>query len=306
VSAVAAAGSTVVLMYHRVADEGPDPHALQVAPTRFARQLDVLRRRVEVVPLADVLSPGSSARAAITFDDGYRDNLLCAKPLLHDLGLPATVFVTSGYVGSEQGFWTDRLAALLLGGELPAAHLSVELMGVRLLIDVHTARARERAYRFVQRRLYPLDPDAIELALAALSAAAGTQPAVDRAALPMDVDQLRELARDGTITIGAHGVTHARLASLDTAAQRVELADSRRRLEELVGRAVPACAYPYGTVEAIDDTSVAIARELYDLAVTTVPDPVVATTDRHRIPRFNVGNWEADEFAARLSTWLGD
>jgi peptidoglycan/xylan/chitin deacetylase (PgdA/CDA1 family) len=292
-------------MYHRIADEGPDPHRLQVSPEHFAGQLDMLRDRVEVVPLSAVMTPTNVPRAAITFDDGYRDNLLSAKPLLVERSLPATVFVTSGLVGNAEGFWTDRLAALFLGDELPVAHLDVELAGTRLLIDVHTGRARERAYRFVHRHLHPLPPGTIDAALLALSSAAGTHRAVAPSALPVDLDQLRDLARGDTIAIGAHSVTHARLASLAPADQRYEIAESGHRLEEILGQPVPTFAYPYGTVETIDESSVAIAAEHYELAVTTVPAPVVTATDRSRIPRFNVGNWDADEFGDRLSDWLG-
>jgi peptidoglycan/xylan/chitin deacetylase (PgdA/CDA1 family) len=291
-------------MYHRVAEDGPDPHGLQVTPARFAQQLDVLRSLVDVVPLAEVVQSSSSPRVAITFDDGYRDNLLCAKPLLAERDLPATVFVTSGYVGNTDGFWTDRLAALFLGGNLPVSHLDVELRGIRVMMDVQTPRARERAYRFVHRRLQALRADAIESALTTLGSAAAVQPAVAESSLPLDVEQLRELARGHIVTIGAHSVTHPRLASLEAADQRMEIVESRRRLEALLGHAVTSFAYPYGTADAIDDTSVALAREVYELAVTTEPQPVVPITDPHRIPRFNIGSWEPDEFAARLSAWL--
>ena len=224
--------------------------------------------------------------------------------MLAELDVPATVFVTTGYIGSEDGFWTDRLAALLHGSDLPVTHLELELAGTRVLIDVHTARARERAYRYLHRHLNVLAPVEIEAALTALFVAAGTQPTVPRSALPLDVEQLRELARSDLIAIGAHSVTHARLASLDEAGQRVEIADSQRHLEELIGQAVRAFAYPFGAAGTIDETSVAIARQVYDLAVTTEAAPVVASTDAYRIPRFNVGNWTADEFAVRLASWL--
>ena len=98
-------GDAVILMYHRVADLDADPAALAVHPDRFAEQLAALRERFSRRsrcppssrrPIEDE-PPGS---VVVTFDDGYRDNLTSAKPLLERFDVPATVFVVSGYIDS--------------------------------------------------------------------------------------------------------------------------------------------------------------------------------------------------------------
>src|SRR4030095_8087725 len=92
----------VILLYHRVAELDSDPWGLAVSPANFAEQLDVLRDRNCVVAVGEIAAalrekPGRiSGKVAITFDDGYADNLFAAKPLIEARQLPATIYMTSG------------------------------------------------------------------------------------------------------------------------------------------------------------------------------------------------------------------
>ena len=108
-----------ILLYHRVAELPSDPQLLSVSPTNFAEQLEVLRRYANPISLKEMvmaLRAGDLPPRAvvITIDDGYADNLIHAKPLLKQYDVPATVFVTTGYIGQHREFWWDELERLLL------------------------------------------------------------------------------------------------------------------------------------------------------------------------------------------------
>src|SRR4029077_3069692 len=128
-------GQAVILMYHSISRGRPDPWDLCVEPDLFAEQVELLRDRYHVMSLAELRNALSQdeplTRAVVlTFDDGYRDNLLVAKPLLERHEVPATVFVTTAYVGSGRDFWWDELEAVCASSGLESRPLWEELLSL--------------------------------------------------------------------------------------------------------------------------------------------------------------------------------
>ena len=102
----------VVVAFHRVQD-GDDAEGLSISRDMFARHCRFFKQHFDVVPLADLVTKLERGEPvdrllAITFDDGYRDNFVNARPVLQDLSLPATFFVVSRWVGSDAWPWWDR------------------------------------------------------------------------------------------------------------------------------------------------------------------------------------------------------
>lgn len=115
-----AAGRVGILMYHRVAPSAPadDPPTWNVTPARLRLQLEgLLRRGVAFRPLREIVEqvkegrPIADPTAVVTFDDGYRNVYTNAFPVLRELGIPATVFVATSCIGSEEPFPFDRWSA---------------------------------------------------------------------------------------------------------------------------------------------------------------------------------------------------
>src|SRR5688572_27283339 len=115
----------VILLYHRVTHLNNDPQMLAVRPEHFAEHLKFLRKNAHPVSLRELSEQGgnnSRKTVGITFDDGYADNLLEAKPLLAKYETPATVFVSSGYLEANREFWWDELENIFMSGRaLPKA-----------------------------------------------------------------------------------------------------------------------------------------------------------------------------------------
>jgi peptidoglycan/xylan/chitin deacetylase (PgdA/CDA1 family) len=314
-------GAPVILMYHRVAAERLDPWRLCVSPRHFEEHLEALRRHAHIVPLRELqrrmvegtAEPGS---VAITFDDGYADNLLAAAPLLARHDAPATVFVTTGYLGGAREFWWDELDRLLLEpGDLPRA-VTLELPDGPYRLDLGSAMragaealarrvlrperasapasARQSAYRTAWERLLPLrDPEQWR-ALDALRAATG-RPAGPRAARRQLTDgQLAKLAGNGLVEIGAHTVTHPALSLFSVAEQHEEIVGSVAALAARLGAPVHGFSYPHGRYT--EDT-VRIVREAglaYACTASPAPRDAPREPDRFALPRVMVTDVDGD------------
>ena len=287
----------MILMYHRVADVTVDPWELAVGPRHFDEQMAVLRRERDPVPLDWLVGEIAAGRrperaVAVTFDDGYLDVLRAAKPLLDQHGVPATLFLTTGALGSKAGFWWDRLASLVLTpGALPELTLS--------FIRAPDRSDRVRFHLSLWRAIRLLGAEERERALDELARALGRTPRAD--APIMSAAEVGDLIADGNVTLGAHSVTHPSLPSLSEDAQREEMLASRRTVEEIAGGTVTRFAYPFGDY---DERSERIAREVgFSFALATEPGAVTSNRDLYRLPRYSVGDWGAEQFAGELATF---
>lgn len=314
-----------ILMYHRVFDASSDPWDLCVSPQNFAEHLEHLRRHYSIVSLRNLmgaLKNGNLQKGAVvlTFDDGYADNLWNAKPLLERYEVPATVFVSTGYVDSDREFWWDELERLLLlTPELPQ-RVHVTLNGsvfewelgewARLPLPGQGEHPnggdpfsdeptpRHRAYQDLHRMLCPLGHEEREAVLGFLGSQAGTNGKVRPGYRALTSDEVSRLAEGGLVEIGSHTVTHPVLSAQPREVQRWEMVNSKRHLEAMVGDPVTTFCYPYGDT---CETTTQLAQEAgFEAACSTFQRLVRRQADPFQLPRFFVDDWDGDEFARRL------
>lgn len=286
----------MVLRYHSVSEPtaANDCYrcpSIATSPETFERQIRFLAERYRVVPLGllvDHLAAGEPfpARAvALTFDDGYRDNYLYVLPILRALGLPATVFVTTDAIGDGWRFWVSRLRFVLLQSRTP--WLEVPVLGP---VPLRTRGDRLRTIDRLTLELKRLPPEPRDAHLERLVAAAGiAEPPPAAARWMMDWTELREMAAAG-IEIGAHTRTHPVLTRVPAEEATVEIADSRRVLEEGLGRPVVHFAYPNGGGVSNHDARVAaMVREAgFRSAATSDRGPLRLGDDPFRLRRVGV------------------
>jgi peptidoglycan/xylan/chitin deacetylase (PgdA/CDA1 family) len=295
----------VILIYHRVADPARDVWGITVGPDRFAEQIEALKSVRQVVPLsqlvAAVLDGKQSDRplAAVTFDDGYHDVFTAARPILHRLDCPATVFLVSGMVGAPREFWWDELAFIFLADHALPAELELRFGRLRRWsLPPGDRGARGMACHQIRRIFRDAPPAGIEASLAELRAWAGVgRPAraQNRAMTALEVRALK----DDLLGVGAHTVRHPSLPFLSATDQRAEIAESRAACEALLGAPVTHFAYPFG---AYDGRAARLAREAgFASACTTVPSVARGGADRFRLPRIAPGRMDGEALARVLS-----
>lgn len=256
-----------VLTFHRVNDDG-DPFFPATPTAVFERWMAFLARTHSVLPVEelvermqrDALPPNA---VAITFDDGYRDNLTHAAPILARHRLPATIFVATGFTGTTEVPWYDRLAA---GLKTTRAGTWVAPWGpTRLETRADRLSALDRALEHLKR--VP-DGERERTLDAALEVMGVTDSRPGKNAM-LSWDDVLALVGLG-FTVGAHTVSHPILSRLEPARARDEIQGSRAMIQAACGRAPRAFAYPNGGPEDYTSAIVDLVRAAgFTCAVTT-------------------------------------
>jgi len=323
VNGIARPRHPVVLLYHRVADLTFDPQRLAVSPTNFAEQLVVIRAVGHPMSLTEFTrrlecdDPPDDA-VVVTLDDGYADNLEIAEPLLRAVDVPATVFAVSDRVGSEREFWWDDLERIVFHTPRRAGVVAIEIEGEMLrwelgpddaegassadwsVLDANDPTPRHGMYRTLFARLKPWTEPVRTRILERLRGQLGADDAPRASHRVLSDTQMRDLAAGGLVEIGAHTRTHPVLSVMSYDAQRAEIVESKRRIEDIVGRAVESFSYPFGTRSDYAAESLSIVREAgFRCACVNHAGPI-GWNNRFRLPRFIVRNWNGDAFARRL------
>ena len=286
-----------ILVYHRF-----PPRARDATERQWAH----LRRRYRpttLTALAAMLADGAEPpphTVVVTVDDGYRDFYENAYPLLRQYGIPATLFVPTGFVDGHCWLWGDRARYCLR--RTRRRRIEVPLADGRVL-QLSGGTGSEGSARLLNSELKRCTPSARDAVLAGLEQATGVKtperPPPEFA--PCSWDEIREVARAG-IDIGAHSVTHPILSRLeDAAALRCEILEPQRRLEEQLQRPVRHFAYPNGRWEDIGPEALRLVRGAFAAAVSMSPGWNDARTDLHLLHRTAVTPLDPlDVFSARL------
>jgi len=325
--------SALILLYHRITTPERDPQMLCVSPENFRQQLDTLRKRgLKPIPLqnmVDSLEQGTvpSNSFAITFDDGYSDNLDQAAPILRDYQAPATVFATTACTNCDAEFYWDDLDRIFLApGSLPR-YLRLWLADHPVEVDLEhfdyyphsTARAsrewtildefdptpRHTAYRELCKALHRAPLSLRRDALNQLQAWSGIP--TRRTHRMLAVDQMRSLTADGLIDLGGHTIDHPVLSLEHEAIQLSQIHGNHQTLKWVLGRDPIGFSYPYGTRRDFSAATIEMVKRAgYQFACANFAGAVTSASNPFQLPRQIVRNWTAAEFEMRLDVWLAE
>ena len=249
-----------------------------------------LRKRYRIVSLDELClemeNPATSGQAiAVTFDDGYRDLYTQAFPILQKYRIPATIFLIANSVESGEVSWYDRI--FLATHVFPEKVLELTLDEPRSF-ELTTPASRVRAATQIVACLRRLSDARRRECCADLERKVALPPEqlADRM---LTWPQIREMQKGG-IAFGSHTVSHPVVSRLSATAAEEELRQSKRVLEERLGKPVEDFAFPFGQPA---DCGVAAEEPLrrcgYRSAVTTTWGVNSANTGRYRLRRVQIG-----------------
>ncbi|MGF1578054.1 MAG: polysaccharide deacetylase family protein [Gemmataceae bacterium] len=284
-----------VLTYHRIDDVTSrgdlDPSLISSTPEQFATQVRWLSRDWDLVSLDDVLAAVDQRKSLpkravlLTFDDAYQDFGQHAWPILRERGVPATVFVPTGFPDEpKRAFWWDRLYCAVVGSKVGGR---IETRFGTYPLEEEAAKVK--CFRSLKQKLKTLPQATLDQTVDAICLqrqAPHPQPAV------MGWDELQRLARAG-VSLVPHTHTHPLLDRISLNEARDEILRSRDLLEEKIGSVRPAFAYPSGHFDG--DVAELVRTESFGIAFTTVRGiNDLGAEDPVKLRRANVGRQTPD------------
>jgi peptidoglycan/xylan/chitin deacetylase (PgdA/CDA1 family) len=297
------AGLGAVFMLHHVRPGREDAFQpnrhLEITPEFLRAMLIHLRSRdIDIVTMDELqqrlTSQNFSRRfACFTLDDGYRDNRDFALPLMQEFAAPFTVYVASDFAQGVGRLWWIALERVLA----KATMIEVNIGDSAVRLDASTPAAKQAAFDRLHDwlRALPSEHD-VRREMTALCSRHGIDEDAICQNLCMSWDELKKVAADPLVTIGAHTITHCNLAKQSEEAASHEMAISRARIEDELQRPALHLAYPYGDRIAAGTREFALARTAgFKTAVTTRPGMIFPESAAHltALPRVSLnGNYQ--------------
>lgn len=279
-----------VLCYHGV-EEKRDPlinhDGLQLSPTQFREHLEIISNHgYRVISLGQAVASlaGKSdlvKRAlVISFDDGYRNNLEQAAPILKEFGFPAVFFITTGLVTGEQRLWWYRLRRAVAALPSPAT-MNLPNGEHAILGEI---RERIQLLRKLEVMLKKRPPGFVDDYLAGLEQQAGIMDQADPVAM-MKPGEVRDLSKMG-FDVEPHSHLHLSGHAIDAGTAADEISRSACLVKAWTGRSPRYYSYPFG--DSYPEAESLLGKAGLEAAVTSDPGMNNPGTDPYALKRWTI------------------
>lgn len=281
----------VCLLFHRVAeieDNTVGPYQqLSIAPNVFEQIIAHVSEKFNPISVPELLGrlhaqqPLPEGAIAVTFDDGFSDTWAVAYPILAKYGVPATIYITTGFIDGTAYPYEFELASWIES----QSQIHLEWDGYKYHWELHDRADQETCYREIKELTEPMSSSERTELLSRMTE--GTAVPTTDSDLFMRWDQLRELVDDPLITVGAHTDSHPLLTLLSSREALRDIETGKRKLERRLGQRVQHFSYPYGAYDA--HTKQLVRACGFESAVTTTPRGInLENVDVMAIPRLEI------------------
>ena len=282
-----------ILVYHAVVRSPLEVYnGCFLDEASFRNQVSYLKCHFDVLPLLEAVekmrkSKLSTPTAVITFDDGFQNNYDVAFPILRELGLPCTIFLTTALVNTDDTFWYLRLNRAVAKTKTPF----LEWDGHRL--DLSTPAGKLKAEIVIRTSLRDLPRPKLLEELRKIIVETGDDPncpiEADSPFRMLDASSIAEMTRSGLVEFGAHSHTHPWMSRLSSEECQKEISLSVAKTRELTGQPCELFAYPFGYPQHYNSETIrTLEQHGIRIAVSGVPGPNDATTSLLELRRYGI------------------
>lgn len=275
----------IIIVYHRV---GPykDKSPMLLSPSEFERQCIYLMKSYKIISLSELIQnilenkPLQKKVAIITFDDGYKDNYIYAFPILKKYKIPATIFLTSGHIGTDNLFWFDKIEYVLSNTKLKDMELDYygkislnkkenRRQTILDIIEKLKQIPEEDKNKFIENIVQLSDVDISNIGKNTI----------------LSWDDVKAMYEFG-IDFGSHTVTHPILKNMSLRNIKHEIVWSKKTIENRLGQPVYSFSYPNGKVNDFDNQISSVVKNAgFKCAVTTIQRAVSPKSDLYKLGR---------------------
>ena len=297
----------IILMYHGFTDrkvhEGIENYqGKHLHVERFRSQLEYLKKYHRIVSLDQLVDSYSSSKTApsycavITIDDGYRSNYTLAFPILRQLRVPATIFLTTSFVENKEPLWMDRIEYAINKANPNRFEFKVYSEGNKasaIPVEFDDRKSRVESERRIRTKLKTTPQEFRSEIIGTLEERLERRifqdPAFPEIYQPLEWSDIKEMIESGLISAGSHSHTHAVLTRCEPETLRRELGLSREIIEKRTASRCQLFCYPNGNIGDFNEGTKRILKEAgYVCALTTVPGVNDRRSDLFEMKRVGV------------------
>jgi peptidoglycan/xylan/chitin deacetylase (PgdA/CDA1 family) len=285
----------LILNYHGVVSTPLDFELwTHIHLAMFEQQMEYLSCNCNVISLSE-LSQGivhktlKKNSVVLTFDDGFLSNYTFAYPVLKRLRLPATIFLSTGYLNSGSLFWSEHLTYMILRSK------KQEMEYGQIRYQLGTSAEKRSSCTSIRNSLKLLHPKEIGGALIELESILGVVPDRNDPLYeklgPMRWEHVQSMDSDPLISFGGHTSNHTILSRLNEEEALREVADCRTDLDKHLSKSTNLWAYPNGTLSDFNsEHRDLLIRNGFEVIVTTVPEYIDSRSDIAQLGRWDIGS----------------
>jgi peptidoglycan/xylan/chitin deacetylase (PgdA/CDA1 family) len=241
-----------ILIYHRVCPKKDEWSLEPLSPESFETQMKYLVQNYEILSLDKLVQITKSGKllpekaVVVTLDDGYKDNYLYAYPVFRKYNIPATIFLTTGYIGGSELFWWDKVA-YIIENSTSIKKLDLKDLGS---YSLQSEPDRTHVKTIICEKLTKLPDNKKNSVIKNLLNTCQVEIPRDLGKkLVLSWEEVKEMDNAG-VTFGAHSVNHPILINMPLEQSKNEIVQSKRDIEEKLGKEVTAFSYPNGNFNA--------------------------------------------------------
>lgn len=318
----------VILVYHRVNDMNMDPQLLAVSCKNFSEHMSILSRYYHPTSITSLLKGFENnsipkGAIAVTFDDGYADNLSNALSILEANRIPATFYLAIGNIINNESFWWDQLESVFLMPNTLRKTLELELNEKRfkwelgddtvlttshweLFRDWNVTNGsfptnRHLVYYDLIQKLKVQDLAERNRIIDGIWQWSGIKRENHHDHRLLEIKDVQKISCGNGAEIGAHTCHHVLLAALDSDDQEQEINQSRNELINITGKNIDSFAYPYGYKGSYTAGTESLVRECgFKNACANRYGIVFNNTNKYAMPRIICRDWDGETFKAYL------